>query len=122
MRASGCHVSTHTRVTCAQGSCRRASRHTVALHEQLQLACVTVCVLPWCVHSRIASLWLRCNTRRSNPHITIVDATSQLVVPGFVDLHVHLTGGGGEMGPQSRTPRASCVHAGGWEMHVATVS
>jgi len=28
------------------------------------------------------------------------------IVPGFVDSHVHLTGGGGELGPESRTPES----------------
>lgn len=36
-----------------------------------------------------------------------VDATGLLAVPGFVDLHVHICGGGGEAGPASRTPEAT---------------
>ncbi|KAL4437512.1 hypothetical protein ABPG77_003493 [Micractinium sp. CCAP 211/92] len=36
-----------------------------------------------------------------------VDATGLLAVPGFVDLHVHVCGGGGEAGPASRTPEAT---------------
>jgi beta-aspartyl-dipeptidase (metallo-type) len=27
-------------------------------------------------------------------------------VPGFIDMHVHVCGGGGEAGPSSRTPEA----------------
>lgn len=34
----------------------------------------------------------------------IIRAEGKTVVPGFVDLHVHLLGGGGEAGPWSRTP------------------
>jgi len=34
----------------------------------------------------------------------IVDASGKLVVPGFIDIHVHLIGGGGEAGPYSRVP------------------
>ncbi len=33
-----------------------------------------------------------------------VAAAGKLAVPGFVDLHVHLLGGGGEAGPASRAP------------------
>jgi len=36
--------------------------------------------------------------------VEIVDAEGKLVVPGFIDLHVHLIGGGGEDGPTSRVP------------------
>jgi beta-aspartyl-dipeptidase (metallo-type) len=34
----------------------------------------------------------------------VLRAKGKTVVPGFVDLHVHLLGGGGEAGPWSRTP------------------
>jgi beta-aspartyl-dipeptidase (metallo-type) len=34
----------------------------------------------------------------------IIRARGKTIVPGFVDLHVHLLGGGGEAGPWSRTP------------------
>jgi len=34
----------------------------------------------------------------------VMDAKGHIVVPGFVDIHVHITGGGGELGPASRTP------------------
>jgi len=36
--------------------------------------------------------------------IRLFDASGLLVVPGFIDLHVHLIGGGGEAGPTSRVP------------------
>ena len=36
-----------------------------------------------------------------------VDAGGHLLVPGLVDLHVHLLGGGGELGFRSRTPEAT---------------
>ncbi|KAL4452078.1 hypothetical protein ABPG75_007740 [Micractinium tetrahymenae] len=35
-----------------------------------------------------------------------LDASGLLAVPGFIDLHVHVCGGGGEAGPASRTPEA----------------
>lgn len=34
----------------------------------------------------------------------IIRARGKIIAPGFVDLHVHLLGGGGEAGPWSRTP------------------
>jgi beta-aspartyl-dipeptidase (metallo-type) len=35
---------------------------------------------------------------------TVLDAAGLLIFPGLVDQHVHITGGGGEGGPQYRTP------------------
>ncbi len=40
----------------------------------------------------------------------IVDATGRYVVPGFIDQHVHLIGGGGEAGYASRTPEVLLSH------------
>jgi beta-aspartyl-dipeptidase (metallo-type) len=34
----------------------------------------------------------------------VIRAAGKTIVPGFVDLHVHFLGGGGEAGPWSRTP------------------
>ncbi|MBX3207188.1 MAG: beta-aspartyl-peptidase [Labilithrix sp.] len=39
------------------------------------------------------------------PGCEVVDLDGARLVPGFVDAHVHLTGGGGESGPASRVPR-----------------
>ena len=36
--------------------------------------------------------------------VEVFDASGLIVVPGFIDLHVHLIGGGGEAGPASRVP------------------
>lgn len=36
--------------------------------------------------------------------LTVIDADGRKVVPGYVDQHVHIIGGGGESGPYSRTP------------------
>ncbi|MEI6059125.1 MAG: beta-aspartyl-peptidase [Bacteroidota bacterium] len=36
--------------------------------------------------------------------VTIVDCTGLSLVPGLIDAHVHITGGGGEGGPVSRMP------------------
>ncbi len=34
----------------------------------------------------------------------VVDLEGRRVIPGLIDAHVHVTGGGGESGPQSRVP------------------
>ena len=38
------------------------------------------------------------------PEIEVLDLGGSIVCPGLIDLHVHVTGGGGEQGPASRTP------------------
>ena len=37
----------------------------------------------------------------------VVDAHGMIVVPGLVDIHSHISGGGGELGERSRTPEAA---------------
>ena len=34
------------------------------------------------------------------------DLEGKTVVPAYIDLHVHITGGGGEQGPASRVPES----------------
>ena len=34
----------------------------------------------------------------------VIDLQGKTLVPGFIDAHVHICGGGGEAGPASRTP------------------
>lgn len=36
--------------------------------------------------------------------IKTIDASNSIVIPGFIDQHVHINGAGGEGGPQYRTP------------------
>ncbi|MBM3284793.1 MAG: beta-aspartyl-peptidase [Candidatus Aminicenantes bacterium] len=36
--------------------------------------------------------------------VEVVDASEKIVLPGFVDPHVHILGGGGEGGPATRAP------------------
>lgn len=40
----------------------------------------------------------------SAPHTTITDLGGRIVIPGFIDGHAHVTGGGGESGFKSRVP------------------
>jgi len=37
-------------------------------------------------------------------NVKIVDASKCIIIPGFIDQHVHINGAGGEGGPQYRTP------------------
>ncbi len=41
------------------------------------------------------------------PACETIDLDGARVIPGLVDAHVHLTGGGGESGPTSRVPRVA---------------
>jgi beta-aspartyl-dipeptidase (metallo-type) len=43
--------------------------------------------------------------------IKIVDATGKFVVPGFIDSHVHIMGGGGEGSFRTRTPEIQLTQA-----------
>lgn len=38
------------------------------------------------------------------PDLETIDAKGKILTPGFFDQHIHVTGGGGEGGPVSRTP------------------
>ncbi|HRY97976.1 MAG TPA: beta-aspartyl-peptidase [Bacteroidales bacterium] len=40
----------------------------------------------------------------SEPGVDVIDARGKVLVPGLIDSHVHITGGGGEGGPGSRMP------------------
>ncbi|MFB7138773.1 beta-aspartyl-peptidase [Gottfriedia sp. NPDC056225] len=41
----------------------------------------------------------------------LIDATNNIVVPGFIDSHVHIIGGGGEGGFKTRTPELMLTSA-----------
>lgn len=40
------------------------------------------------------------------PDVEVFDLEGRTLVPGYIDLHVHITGGGGEQGPTSRVPES----------------
>ncbi len=41
------------------------------------------------------------------PGVETYDLEGKIVVPAYIDMHVHITGGGGEQGPASRVPEVS---------------
>ncbi|TQV75490.1 beta-aspartyl-peptidase [Aliikangiella marina] len=43
----------------------------------------------------------------NSPYVALVDASDKIMVPGFVDSLVHITGGGGEGGFTTRTPEVN---------------
>lgn len=43
--------------------------------------------------------------------INIIDGAGKIALPGFIDNHVHITGGGGEAGYSSRTPELDVSNA-----------
>jgi beta-aspartyl-dipeptidase (metallo-type) len=43
--------------------------------------------------------------------VTVIDAEGKLVVPGFIDSHVHIIGGGGEGSYRTRTPEIQLTDA-----------
>jgi beta-aspartyl-dipeptidase (metallo-type) len=44
-----------------------------------------------------------------NIDFEIIDCSEKIITPGFIDGHVHITGGGGEGGFKTRTPEISLV-------------
>lgn len=53
---------------------------------------------------RIAAVEENLTSWEAAPEIEVTDMEGAVVCPGLIDLHVHVTGGGGEQGPASRTP------------------
>ena len=40
------------------------------------------------------------------PEVETFDFSGKKLLPGYIDIHMHITGGGGEQGPASRVPEA----------------
>jgi len=56
------------------------------------------------VGKTIGYIGAECPTLDKNLKVKITDVEGAVVVPGFIDAHAHITGGGGETGPNSRIP------------------
>lgn len=55
-------------------------------------------------NSKIIDIGPDLRTWEHAPNIEVRNLDGRILVPGLVDNHVHVTGGGGEQGPVSRTP------------------
>ena len=55
-------------------------------------------------HDKIAWLGKDFPAEKTLPDLVIIDAAGKIMIPGIVDGHVHVTGGGGEGGFATRTP------------------
>ncbi|EHL67792.1 beta-aspartyl-peptidase [Cloacibacillus evryensis] len=55
-------------------------------------------------HDKIAWLGKDFPAEKTLPDLEIIDAAGKIMIPGIVDGHVHVTGGGGEGGFATRTP------------------
>lgn len=56
--------------------------------------------------SRIALVYESLEDWARLPEVQVVDLEGRIAVPGYIDIHEHITGGGGEQGPASRCPEA----------------
>ena len=64
---------------------------------------------------KIEGIYDELNIQDSLLNIEIIDGKNKLLFPGFIDCHVHVTGGGGEGGYNTRTPEikiSSLIEAG----------
>ncbi len=60
--------------------------------KDILVACGMICRME--EHIEASGLW----------DVQTYDCTGRIICPGFIDQHVHITGGGGEEGPASRIP------------------
>ena len=57
--------------------------------------------------SKIVAIEEAINGYDNLTNVQIIDVNGKKMGPGYIDLHEHITGGGGEQGPVSRTPEAT---------------
>ncbi|TFE00043.1 beta-aspartyl-peptidase [Jeotgalibacillus sp. R-1-5s-1] len=60
---------------------------------------------------RIAAIEDRIELPPETPGLTVMDAEHKIAVPGFIDSHVHIIGGGGEGSYKTRTPELQLTDA-----------
>lgn len=66
-------------------------------------------------NDKIAFVQKEITFEKTSLPIEILDASNCYIVPGFIDSHVHLIGGGGEGGFKTRTPElllSDCINSG----------
>ncbi|PLR89926.1 beta-aspartyl-peptidase [Bacillus sp. T33-2] len=63
------------------------------------------------VHDKIGYIEDKINLPEKFVEIKEIEAAGMLVVPGFIDAHVHIIGGGGEGGFKTRTPEIQLTDA-----------
>ncbi len=56
------------------------------------------------VGEKIEGIYEELTLPESLPQVTVINAKGKIAAPGFIDGHVHITGGGGEGGFKTRTP------------------
>ena len=59
------------------------------------------------IHDSIGGITYPGEIKFSGIQIQELDASKNIIIPGFVDSHVHILGGGGEGGPTTRAPEIS---------------
>lgn len=63
------------------------------------------------VNDKIGYIQDQIDFPQSSVHIKVIDAEGKIIVPGFIDSHVHITGGGGEGSYKTRTPEIQLTDA-----------
>jgi len=65
-------------------------------------------------HERIAYLAKDIPVPQGLGEITVVEGNGRIMLPGLIDGHVHILGGGGEGGPATRTPEITLSQITRW--------
>ncbi|MGL4741472.1 MAG: beta-aspartyl-peptidase [Sarcina sp.] len=61
-------------------------------------------------NNKIEGIYEKIDIPENFASIELIDATGKIIVPGFVDSHVHIIGGGGEGSFRTRTPEISITN------------